>query len=304
MTLLSYEIFRAVVLQGSFQKASAILNLTPSAVSHAISSMERELGFSLFVRGKSGVTLTSCGETLLPYIQSVLSSEESLRQAAAQLGGLQKGLVKLGAFNSVCTAWIPGIVKGFSLHYPQVELEVYQGTYEEVYGWIKDGTVDLGFLSQPAAKGLEFQPLYQDRLVCVAPPGLQTKAPGVITIEELSRMDFVSQRSSCDADIQSLQTKHNFTVRAKCYVVDDMATFAMSAAGMGVCVLSSLALTWMPFELATYPIEPPEYRTIGLAFSKPENMAPAVRSMRAYIVEYISRRYGDGKAPDGERVLC
>ena len=52
MTLLTYEVFEAVVEECSFQKASALLNMTPSAVSHAISSMEKEVGFSLFVRGK------------------------------------------------------------------------------------------------------------------------------------------------------------------------------------------------------------------------------------------------------------
>ena len=50
MTLLTYEIFEAVVEEKSFQKASVILNMTPSAVSHAISNMEKAVGFSLFVR--------------------------------------------------------------------------------------------------------------------------------------------------------------------------------------------------------------------------------------------------------------
>ena len=61
MTLLSYQVFQTVVGQGSFQKAAEILNLTPSAVSHAIASMEQELGFSLFTRNKAGVDLTNYG---------------------------------------------------------------------------------------------------------------------------------------------------------------------------------------------------------------------------------------------------
>ena len=42
MTLFTYEIFEAVVQEKSFQKASVLLNMTPSAVSHAISNMEKE----------------------------------------------------------------------------------------------------------------------------------------------------------------------------------------------------------------------------------------------------------------------
>ena len=62
MTLLSYQIFKTVAEAGSFHKAADLIGLTPSAISHAVSSMEKELGFSIFTRKKAGVTLTSYGE--------------------------------------------------------------------------------------------------------------------------------------------------------------------------------------------------------------------------------------------------
>ena len=68
MTLFSYEIFDAVARQGSFNKAAQQLHLTPSAISHAIAVMEAELGFTLFNRGKNGVTMTSYGASLYPSI--------------------------------------------------------------------------------------------------------------------------------------------------------------------------------------------------------------------------------------------
>ena len=61
MTLLSYQIFKTVAEAGSFHKAADLIGLTPSAISHAVSSMEKELGFSIFTRKKAGVTLTSYG---------------------------------------------------------------------------------------------------------------------------------------------------------------------------------------------------------------------------------------------------
>ena len=50
--------------------------------------MEQELGNALFVRSKKGVALTSYGETLLPYINAVLNSEESLHQVIDSINGL------------------------------------------------------------------------------------------------------------------------------------------------------------------------------------------------------------------------
>ena len=77
MTLFSYEIFDAVARQGSFNKAAQQLHLTPSAISHAVSTMEAECGFPLFTRTKSGVTMTAAAENLLPAIQRLLASSES-----------------------------------------------------------------------------------------------------------------------------------------------------------------------------------------------------------------------------------
>ena len=126
MTLFSYEIFDAVARQGSFNKAAQQLHLTPSAISHAIAVMEAELGFTLFNRGKNGVTMTSYGASLYPSIRAVLNSDEALQQSIARLNGLEKGKVKLGAFNSICSGLLPSILKGFMAHYPQIEVEVYQ----------------------------------------------------------------------------------------------------------------------------------------------------------------------------------
>ena len=81
MTLFSYEIFDAVARQGSFNKAAQQLHLTPSAISHAIAVMEAELGFTLFNRGKNGVTMTSYGASLYPSIRAVLNSDEACSRA-------------------------------------------------------------------------------------------------------------------------------------------------------------------------------------------------------------------------------
>ena len=147
MTLFSYEIFDAVARQGSFNKAAQQLHLTPSAISHAIAVMETELGFTLFNRGKNGVTMTSYGASLYPSIRAVLNSDEALQQSIARLNGLEKGKVKLGVFNSVCASLLPEILKGFMNQYPQIEVEVYQGTYDDVKEWLRTGQVDLAFLS-------------------------------------------------------------------------------------------------------------------------------------------------------------
>ena len=111
MTLLTYQVFKTIAEIGSFHKAAEVLGLTPSAISHTISSMENELGFTVFTRSKAGVSLTSNGQHILPYINAVLNADEGLRQVVAEMIGLKEGRVKIGCFSSVCTNWMPDIIR-------------------------------------------------------------------------------------------------------------------------------------------------------------------------------------------------
>ena len=169
MTLFSYEIFDAVARQGSFNKAAQQLHLTPSAISHAIAVMEEELGFALFNRGKNGVSMTSYGASLYPSIRAVLNSDEALKQSIARLNGLEKGKVKLGAFNSVCASLLPGLLKSFAAQYPQIEIEVYQGTYDDVKEWLRTGQVDIAFLSSTCKEEFNLTELFREPLLCIVP---------------------------------------------------------------------------------------------------------------------------------------
>ena len=207
MTLLAYQIFQTVVEQGSFQRAAEVLNLTPSAISHAVSTAEKELGFPLFNRNKNGVTLTSYGENLQPYILTVLNSDAKLQQAILEFNGLTHGSVKIGTFSSVCNNFVPDLVTSFSKLHPNIEIKIYQGTYDDVYSWIKTGVVDLGFLSESSCKDLPIIPLYEDELLCIVPKSFRPKNKKHIELEELINQKFVSQRESTDADIQNLFQK-------------------------------------------------------------------------------------------------
>jgi len=286
LTLLEYRIFHTVTQQGSFARAAQVLHLTPSAISHAVSSMEESCGFSLFVRGKGGVSLTRNGEALYPVIRQVLSADEALSQTVDELKGVQRGTVRIGAFNSVCMTWLPQIVTSYKLKYPGVEIEINQGTYDDVIEWIKTGVVDVGFLSTKSTKDLTVYPLYRDRLMGVVPKGFKTRNPGYITPQEMSEETFVVQDDATDADTQAFLTKYGFSVRASCRVVDDLSTIAMVESGFGICILPSLILERAHGSVDVYPIEPMELREIGLAVLNPNMLAPAVRQMVAHIEEF------------------
>ena len=287
MTLLSYQVFQTVVGQGSFQKAAEILNLTPSAVRHAIASMEQELGFSLFTRNKAGVALTNYGEHLLPYVNAVLNSDESLQQAIAGLNGLKMGNVKVGCFSSVCTNWMTDIIHSFHQRYPDINIELYQGTYADVSYWIKNGIVDIGFLSLSSAGDLPIEPLYRDPLLCVVQKGYHKREDTpYMTPDEMKDEVFVSQMETTDADIAIFMKQNGLSnVRMDYHVVDDLSTIALVAAGLGICIMPELVMNDIPYEVHRYPMMPEAYRVIGISALNPNFLAPAVKMLYQHVIE-------------------
>lgn len=263
--------------QGSFRKAADLLGLTPSAISHAVSSLEAELGFAVLNRSKNGVTLTNYGDRLLPYVNAVLNSDESLQQAIAECNGLKQGKVKVGCFSSVCTNWIPELMHSFQKEYPGITIEIFQGTYDDVVYWIKNGVVDLGFLSVSSAADIPIEPLYKDPLLCIAPKGMR-RPEGPMGIEEMRNCQFVTQRESTDADIQNFLKENNLDVQSSYHVVDDLSTIVMVANGFGICLMPEMVMNDIPYEVDCYPVRPDACRIIGLATLNPDNMAPAVRT--------------------------
>ena len=271
---------------GSFRKAADVLGLTPSAISHTIASMEKELGFSVLNRGKNGVTLTNYGEHLMPYVNAVLNSDESLQQVVSEFKGLKQGTVKIGCFSSACTNFVPSIITSFQEKYPAIAIEVFQGTYDDVVYWIKNGIVDFGFLSASSARDLYIEPFYRDPLLCIVPKNYKKKDTSpVMTTGEMAQLQFVVQRESTDADIQKYLKENNLDIQTRYHVVDDLATIALVASGFGICIMPELTMNDIPYEVMRYRMEPEAFRTIGLAALNPDFMAPAVRTLYRYIIE-------------------
>ena len=285
MTLLSYQVFKTVADHGSFRKAADILGLTPSAISHTIASLENELGFSVLNRSKAGVTLTNYGEHLLPYVNVVLNSDESLQQAIAEFNGLKQGKVKVGCFSSVCTNWLPDIMHSFQMEFAKITIEVFQGTYDDVVYWLKNGIVDLGFLSVSSSGDIPIEPLYKDPLLCVVPKGMKRITDNeYMEIGEMRTYQFVTQRESTDADIQNFLKENSLDVQSNYHVVDDLSTIAMVAHGFGICLMPEMVMADIPYEVDCYLVKPEAYRIIGIAAMHPEFMAPAVRTMYNHIL--------------------
>ena len=137
MSMGKYQVFLKVAACGGFTRAAEELHFTQSGVSHTIAALESELGVPLFVRNRSGVTLTADGRALLPYVQALCDDALRLEQKAADLRGMETGLVRVATFNSVSVQWLPYLLKSFRAEHPHIEFELLPSNFNnEIEDWV------------------------------------------------------------------------------------------------------------------------------------------------------------------------
>jgi len=267
MLLNKYEIFLKTAEIGNITRTAETLHYTQAGISHAIAALEKETGFPLFIRSSSGVTLTEDGKRLLSAVQSLVNEQNNLQQTINDINGITSGTLRIGTFSSVATHWMPEIIKEFQKKYPQITFDLRFGDYDEITEMILRGQIDCGFLSAPVREGLAFTPIYKDPMNVLLPQGHPLAAKKSISLDEVKREPLIMQMKGSDNDIQNIlrQNKKKYTVK---YVVnDDFSVMAMVKSGFGITILPEML--WSNYKasdaLEIRPMDPEEYRTIGIA---------------------------------------
>ena len=166
-----YIAFLKAFERNSFSDAARDLGYTQSAVSQMIKSLEAELGVTLLVRSRSGVTLTYEGRHLLPYIRDTVNAYRMLQSQAAGFSGLEQGTIRLGTFTSVSSFLLPPAMERFRRQHSRIRFELYQGLYYEIEDWVREGVVDFGFTDMSRTTPFACEPIYQDTMLAVLPEG-------------------------------------------------------------------------------------------------------------------------------------
>lgn len=283
MSLSKYEVFNTVVELGSLTKAAEALNLTQSAVSYSLANLESELGFSLLIRGRSGITVTSNGQRILKYIRTILHWDEKLKQEAASINGLEVGTVRIGAPASVCIQWLPALMRYFKKEYPLIEIQIFQAGYQDIEEWITNGVIDFGFIALPTLESFETIPLKKDRILCILPHNHPLSNQDKIRMEQLEKESFITLKSGYNNDMKRVLKETGVTLKNSFEMVDDQAIVAMVENELGVSIIPELVLQGMSHNVRVLSLEPEQHRIISIAATSLKELSPAAKKSIEYI---------------------
>jgi DNA-binding transcriptional LysR family regulator len=237
------EYFVAVAEELSFTRGARRAHVVQSAVSAAITRLERELNAPLFERTRRQVTLTDAGSALLPEARATLAAAQSARDAVAAVRGGLRGSVTLGMMLSTGPLDMAAILGRFSAAHPDVVVQARQaaeGTAAHLRD-LREGALDLALvaLAGPPPAGITARLLASEHLLLLAPPEAPYAARTHLDLAEAARVPFVEapagwgNRAVADRAFAARGLQR--TVRFE--VTDYQTTVAMVRTGLGVALL-------------------------------------------------------------------
>ena len=146
MTLEQLRIFVAVAEREHVTNAAADLRLTQSAVSAAVAALEARYATKLFDRVGRRIVLSEAGAAFLDEARAVLARAAAAEAVLADIGGLKRGRLALGASQTVANYWLPAFVHRFASAYPGVAVTVEIANTERVAARVHDGEADIGIV--------------------------------------------------------------------------------------------------------------------------------------------------------------
>jgi DNA-binding transcriptional LysR family regulator len=146
MTLRQLEAFLAVVRARSFRRGAEELHLSQPALSQHVRELETELGARLLDRVGRAVHPTDAGRALEEHATRLFATVTAARQAIADLQGLERGSLVIGASTTPGIYLLPRFLGAFRQRYPGVDVTMRLGNSEQIESMVRAGQLDLGLI--------------------------------------------------------------------------------------------------------------------------------------------------------------
>ncbi|MEY4519951.1 MAG: hypothetical protein RLZZ499_2551 [Cyanobacteriota bacterium] len=261
----------------NFSEAALHLEISQSAVSHAIATLEAELGVILFNRGRNGADLTPVGEQLVLPAKEILNLLQKMATEANRAKGLKGGNVRLVAFRSAATHILPALIAQFRRQFPLIKVSVTDiEEHFEIENILRSGQADIGIVDVPCSQEIETWDIYHDEYVVLLPRSLKLNQTQ-LTWEQLATYPLIiSVNNSCSLKIRQYLQRSPEPFNIAYEMKQDSAMTSMAMQGLGAAIFPQLAAEPLPAQLKVYSLPIPLERIIKAAVIKNALHTPAV----------------------------
>ena len=290
MSIEQIRAFLEVASTGGFQHAAERLNVTQSAVSARIASLESRLNRQLFHRRRNGAALTTGGHQFHPSAVNILRAWEHGQQVASLPDGLI-ALISLGVEDNHWPRIVPEWLKQMSTRLPSVATSIVSERSDHLMEKVRAGFLDLAVLYDPQhCPEARIEPLDREELIMVSAYPRKVEAgvvPGYVFVDWGET--FRAQHSMHFPGVFS----HKLTVRNSAVALDHI----LSNNGSGYFLFRSVAPLLKAKRLFVVESAPKFERAVFVAVRNdpivPEHIDTALQALHDVVRDH-QRTVGEG----------
>ena len=189
--------YLAAVAQSGLNITAAAQKLHTSqpGVSKQIKLLEDELGFQIFVReGRNLTRITAAGQQVIDRALRILQEAQSIRNLSTELRDEGKGSLSIGTTHTQARYVLPDVIRVFRSRYPQVRLNLHQGTSEQIAEMVANDRIDCAIAtgSEQLFADLTLLPCYRWNRTVIVPKGHPLADGTRLTLKALAAYPIIS----------------------------------------------------------------------------------------------------------------
>jgi LysR family transcriptional regulator, transcriptional activator of the cysJI operon len=291
MQIESLKVFCDLAETESFTKAAHVNDVTQSAVSQQISSLERVFKSLLIERSKKKFRLTREGQVLYEYSKQIISTYDALHSRLQEIKDIISGTIRVATIYSIGLHDLPPYLKKFLKAYPTVNVHVEYRRANQVYEDVMGNVVDVGLVAYPTRDNkLEVFPLRKEPLVLITHPQHPFAKQKSIKLKSLNGQKFIGfqpdipTRKALDkvlkennVDVQHVMEFDNIETVKRAVEID---------AGVAIVPLGTVVQEVAKQTLAQIGVDEADfYRPLAAIYKKNKVLSPAMKQFLAILKE-------------------
>jgi DNA-binding transcriptional LysR family regulator len=270
------EVFKAVMEAGTVTQAAARLFISQPAASKSLAQFERASGLALFVRDRGRLVPTAEARLLYDEVERVFQGTEQIRQAARDIGNLQRGSLAVGVMPALSVGFVQEIIARIQHGRPDVRLTVQSSPTAKLVEQLILHQFELLYTERsPDHPEIRIEPLCTVPLVCIVPRDHRLAGKRRVTVRDLAGERFAAFRHGASLRRQVDQAFADAKVQCRVVIEAPMAPVlcAYVARGLGVSIVNPLYVGALAPALRIIPFQPRIESTINVAMLRSRKLS-------------------------------
>ncbi|WP_195988954.1 LysR family transcriptional regulator [Clostridium sp. D53t1_180928_C8] len=296
MNLNHLSYFRVLARLEHYTQAAEELSITQPSLSHAMATLEKDLGTYLFEKQGRNIKLTKYGKIYFEYVDRALSELEKGEKKIRELTSVSTGTIELGYIYTLGPKFIPHLIKDFTSldNNKNIKFIFGQGTTKSLIEGLKEEKFDMIFCSKVENEpDIDFIPIANEELVVIVSNDHPLAKKESIDLKEIDSYPFIgfSEKSGIRSIIEELFKKVDIVPNTICEVEEDNAVAGLVEINYGIAVLPRIS-SLKYYNVKVLPITNPKHeRFIYLATLKNRYLTPSVNLFKKYSLEYSKDKF-------------